>query len=185
VALLTRERRVGSDVGIEVTSEYTLDKARSLDLVRLGVGQLNPIVEEVIGNPVNENVAASATAFKTMVDVVVASELSAHNPVVLLSSEDFTSESELVSTTHSSKFLHGALDLVVVHLSEVNTSPCEHLSLFFEVRDTELVVFSQQGFVFLGDVVVGSIEKVFSHSEVLLSDLNFTRHLDGCIDNAV
>lgn len=63
VALLTRERRVGSDVGIEVTSEDTLDKARSLDLVRLGVGQLNPIVEEVIGNPVYENIAASATAF--------------------------------------------------------------------------------------------------------------------------
>ena len=53
VSFLAREGRVAVNECIEVTGANMLDLSNSLDLLRGGVWQLDPILKEVVINPVD------------------------------------------------------------------------------------------------------------------------------------
>lgn len=107
VALFTGEWRVAMERGVEVTREEMFDCARSHDMLWSRIWQLDPVIQRVISDPVNELV----NAFTSLLDFFVirkffASEhLAACNPVVLLSAKNFAAESHALSSAHDCKSL--------------------------------------------------------------------------------
>jgi len=96
---------------------------------------LNPVVEEIIGYPVDILVDSSATLFnalrKTFTFIV---KTSTEDPIVLFGSVDFTDEANSVSPTHHTQALDGVLKFVGVFFSKANIGPLEHLAFLSEVR---------------------------------------------------
>jgi len=70
VALLAGEGRVRVDLSVEVARHHVLNAAREYDVLWLDVGQLNPIVEQVVSDPEHDLVSATATLFNVGVSVV-------------------------------------------------------------------------------------------------------------------
>jgi hypothetical protein len=52
VALFARERGLRLDLGIQVACEYVLDELGSLDVLRLHVWELYPVLQDIISHPV-------------------------------------------------------------------------------------------------------------------------------------
>mgnify|MGYP006907056430 CR=1 FL=1 len=63
VAFLTREWRVAVDACVEVSREDVLDHPCNFYMLWAGLRQLNPIVEEIVSDPVNNCVGALSTRF--------------------------------------------------------------------------------------------------------------------------
>jgi hypothetical protein len=139
VSLLTGEFRVSLDFCVQISGEDVLDLHGAGDVLGSAVGKLNPIVKEIVGDPVNELVDSSATLFNVgSEDLTLIIKTSTEHPVVLLSSINFTNETDLVSSTHDTQTLDGVLELVGVLFSEANVSPFKHLSLFSKVGKADL-----------------------------------------------
>jgi hypothetical protein len=86
MSLLTRERWVRVDLSVEVTSHDMLDQTGKSDILRLAFGQLNPIVQEVVSDPVYVGVNTSTTSFDLFISqgFLSMSEGSTDNPVVCI-----------------------------------------------------------------------------------------------------
>jgi hypothetical protein len=163
VSLLTREFGVSLNFGTQVSSKDVLDLHRGSDVLRLALGKLNPVVKEVIRDPVNELVETSATLLNFgSEDFSLISKASTDHPVVSLSSINFSEESDLVSATHDAETLDGVLELVSVFFSETNVSPLEHLSLLSEVGKANLFRLN-----FLLGAKADTIHQVFTFLDVL------------------
>lgn len=163
VSLLTRELGVSLNFGAQVSGEDVLDLHGGGDVLRLALGKLNPVVKEVIGDPVNELVETSATLLNIgSKDFSLISEASTDHPVVSLSSINFSEEPDLVSATHDAETLDGVLELVSVLFSETNVSPLEHLSLLSEVGKADLLRLN-----FLLGAKGDTVHQVFAFLDVL------------------
>ena len=140
MSLLSGELGVGSDFSVQVSGEDVLDLHGPSDVLGSAVGELNPVVKEVIGDPVNELVDSSTTLFNVgREDLTLVIKASTEDPVVLLSSINFTNETNFVGSAHDAQTLDGVLELVGVLFSEANVGPLEHLSLFGKVRKADLL----------------------------------------------
>lgn len=132
VTLSSRESRVRLYTCIKVTSQKLLNLSGSDNVVRLDIGKLDPVVQNVIGYPENHAVAANSTRLSKAVERVVVPflnvlsfQFSTCNPVVLLRAHNFTSKSELGCTTQTGKFLQRVLHCVSVLGSKIDSSPLE------------------------------------------------------------
>jgi hypothetical protein len=97
VTFLPREGRVGANICVQVSRKHRLDLARRDDPLRLAVGELHPVVQDVVSDPVNQLVYAGAACLgqaSLFLDVADA----AGDPVVRLSAVDFADEPDLVAT---------------------------------------------------------------------------------------
>ena len=107
MALLSVESRVHIHIGVQVSSEDMLDQAGLSNVLRAAIGELNPVTEQVWSNPENNLIDALAAWLSLWIARIFlrASQATNSNPVVLLASEDFTSESEGLSSRHDSQTL--------------------------------------------------------------------------------
>lgn len=112
VTLSPRESRVRLYTRVKVTSQNLLNLSGSDNVVRLYVGKLDPVVQNVIGYPENHAVAANSTRLSKAVERVVilflnvlSFQFSTCDPVVLLRAHNFASKSELGCATQAGKFL--------------------------------------------------------------------------------
>ena len=94
MSLFATEGRVGINFSIKVTRENMLYLASLLDMNRSAVGQLNPIVEEIVGDPEDILVDALAAWLDLGVSRVLLGlrDLAHGDPVVLLRAEDLAGE---------------------------------------------------------------------------------------------
>jgi len=85
VTLLTREGRVTLNVGIQVTAHYLLNLSRSNNVLRPDVGELDPIVQEIISHPEDRRVASYTTSFARISEISLHFlQLTADHPVVIV-----------------------------------------------------------------------------------------------------
>jgi len=100
VALLAGERRVRVDFSIEITSKNVLDKSGALDVLGLAVWQLNPVVEQVVGDPVNKGVDTFTALLNRGVRaaLLLLAQGTRSQPIVLLSAVHLTREANRLST---------------------------------------------------------------------------------------
>lgn len=121
-----------------------------------GIWELNPVLKEVVINPVNELVDTLTAAFVRPVRALFlcSIENTLNNPVISLHTKDLTPESQSGSTTQNSQSLKGFRELVGLFLTEGDTSPLEYTCLIHNVRDNKGLVFCQECSVFFGKVVV-------------------------------
>lgn len=132
MALLAREGGVGVNTGIQVTSEDVFNQTGKANVFGLAFGQLNPVVQDVISNPVNACIDTTSTRLDLFIlvrlfDVI---QETGDDPVVLFSSENFTTESEGACTTHDSQFLKRLGQFVSKILAERDACPLEHVCFF-------------------------------------------------------
>jgi len=67
MALLAGERRVRVDARVQVASQHVLDQTSEADVFRLALGQLNPIVQDVVSDPVNARIHASTASLNLFI----------------------------------------------------------------------------------------------------------------------
>ncbi len=101
MSFLAREGRVAVNESIEVTGANMLDLSNSLDLLRGSVWQLDPILKEVVINPVDELVDTFTAALMRPVRPLLFSgiEDTLNNPVISLDTKDLAPESETRGST--------------------------------------------------------------------------------------
>ena len=107
MALFSVESRVHIHIGVQVSSEDMLDQAGLSDVLRAAIGELDPVTEQVWSNPENNLIYARAAWLSLRIARIFlrTSQATNSNPVILLASEDFTSESEGLSSRHDSQTL--------------------------------------------------------------------------------
>jgi hypothetical protein len=156
VSFLAREGRVAINGSIEVPGANMLDLSDSLDLLRGGVWQLDPIFKEVVINPIDELVDTFTAALMRPVRPLLFGgiEDTLNNPVISLDTKDFAPESETRGSTQNSQSLECFLELVSLFLTEGDASPFENACLILNVGDDKGLVLSQESLVFLGEVIV-------------------------------
>ena len=108
VTLLAIELGVGVDISVQVTSEDVLDVAGLVDVLRLAVWELNPIVQKVVGDPEDSFVDSLAASLDVSILLVLfgLGKSSNGNPVVAAGSKDLTSETNGLCTAHNCKSLY-------------------------------------------------------------------------------
>ena len=156
MSFLAREGGVAIDGSVEVPGDNMLDLSHSLDLLRGGVWELDPILKEVVINPIDELVDAFTAALMRPVRPLLFGgiEDTLNNPVISLDTKDLAPESETRSSTQNSQSLECLLELVGLFLTEGDASPFENACLIHHVGDDEGLVLSQESLVFLGEVIV-------------------------------
>jgi hypothetical protein len=94
--LLTREGWAGVDRRSEFSGEHLLDRHGCDDVLRLHIGQLNPIADELVSNPEHCSVTAgTALLLKLALQWLILTVQSAlSNPVIGTGAEDLTKELE-------------------------------------------------------------------------------------------
>lgn len=104
VTFLSREGWVAIKGGVQVSSENMSDLASSNNVLRIGIWELNPVVQQVCAYPEDILVYARTSLFE--VDVVIRLfslvKSSCGDPVIILGSKDLAAESDAVCTTHDS-----------------------------------------------------------------------------------
>jgi hypothetical protein len=90
------ERRVAVNSGIEVTSAHMLDLSSSLDVLGSGIWKLNPVLKQVVIDPVYELVDALTALFMRPVGALLLSLIkdTLDDPVVTLDAKDLAPESK-------------------------------------------------------------------------------------------
>ena len=149
MALAARESRVAIDGCVQITSHDVLNQAGCADVLGASVGKLNPVVEKVISDPVDDVVNAGSTLFLVAGKRKLFGSLedTAANPVVLFSSPNFANEADAIRSRHDSESLDALSELEGVFLAEADASLFEHLSFFVEVRNNELFVLGKKATV--------------------------------------
>jgi hypothetical protein len=104
-----------------------LDLSGGLDMVRGGIWQLNPVLKEVIIDPVDELVDSLATLFVRPVSTLFFRLIkdSLDDPVVTLDAKDLAPESKSGSAAQNCQSLHSLGKFVSLLLTERNSSPFE------------------------------------------------------------
>ena len=104
---LSVESRVHIHISVEVSSKDVLDQAGLSDVLRAAIGELDPVSEQVGGNPENNLVHTLATRLSLRIARLFlgASQATNGDPVVLLAAENFASESEGLGSRHDSQTL--------------------------------------------------------------------------------
>ena len=133
-----------------------LDLSDSLDLLRGGVWELDPILKEVVINPIDELVDTLTAALMRPVRPLLFGGIkdTLNNPVISLYTKDLAPESETRGSTQNSQSLECLLELVGLFLAEGDTCPFENACLIHHIGDDEGLVLSQESLVFLGEVIV-------------------------------
>ena len=141
MTLLALESWVALDRRIEVSRENVLDHPGHDDVLWFAVWQLDPVIEQVVGHPEHHHVHTFTSLLLIMADLLLLSiKLSVSHPVVILSSVDFASKLDTVSSTHDSKSLETLAEQVVLFFTEVYACPAQHLCFLFKVWHNELLV---------------------------------------------
>jgi hypothetical protein len=127
MSFLAWERRVAVNSGIEVSSAHMLDLSGSLDVLRSGVWKLDPVLKEVIIDPVDELVDSLATLFVRPVSTLFFGFFkdTLNDPVVTLDAKHLTPESKSGGATQNCQSLHSLGKFVSLLLTERNSSPFE------------------------------------------------------------
>ena len=107
MSLLSTEGRVSINISVQVTSEHVLDETCLLDVLGAAVWKLDPIIQQVVGDPEDQLVHTFATSLNRSVLLVLFSSWESANsdPVVALRAEDLASEAERLSSTHDCQSL--------------------------------------------------------------------------------
>jgi len=135
MSLFTGEFRVRFNFSVQVTGEDVLNLHSVSDMLRSAVGKLNPIIKEIISDPVNELVNTSTTSFNILREnFTLIVKASTEYPVILFSTVDFTYKTDLIGSAHDAQTFDRVLKLIGVFFTETNVSPFEHLGFFSEVR---------------------------------------------------
>lgn len=129
VLLPTRERWAGVDLGREVAGHLLLDELGSDEVLRLGVGKLNPVADDVVSDPEDGGIDTGTALLLLLVSrgLLLAGEYALCNPVVRLAAEDLAEQLDLLATRDDGQTLQRLLDEEVSVLAEANTGPLEHL----------------------------------------------------------
>jgi hypothetical protein len=147
VPLLSREEGVGVDIGIEVSSEQSLDESRLHDLLRLHVRQLDPVANDILGDPENSFIDSLASQFLLHISGSLLSvlEIPVSHPVVIVLAEDLSEELDIGSARHLGQSVERLLDQNVEFFSEPDSSPLQDVGAL-EVVLHGLVVGVYHGF---------------------------------------
>jgi hypothetical protein len=132
VSLFAREGRIAIDDCVQVACKDVLDKSRNLDVLRLDVWQLDPVLQGVVRDPVHPAVHSFSPLFRVVVLLFffLRVELAFHNPVVFLSPVELAEKEGLF-------------------FSEVDSGPFEHPGLLVDIGDDESLVLAEQVFIVL------------------------------------
>lgn len=95
------ERWISNHFGIQVSCEQAFDLASGQNPFGLAVRQLNPVVNKIVGDPVNELINSTSSRFSESLFLFMVEDAT-DNPVVGLFAKDFSSEPDLVTTTQCS-----------------------------------------------------------------------------------
>lgn len=97
------EARVAIEGCIQITSKDVLNLSRGDDVFRFCIWQLNPIMQQVCGDPEHKLVNACSPDLKvSVVDrFFTFCEDAGCDPIVVLGSIDFAAEVNTISTTHN------------------------------------------------------------------------------------
>ena len=161
VALLAGEGGDRVDLSVQVASQEVLDLTGGLDVRWLDVGQLNPVVQQIISHPEHELVSAGAAFLNSgiLARLLGLNEHTAHKPVVLACSEHLAGEAHTLSAAHDGESLDRFGEAVSVFFAEANAGPLEHLSLLGKVWHRELLLLDH-ALVSLAGEVVDFVEQV-------------------------
>ena len=101
VSFFPREGRVTINDGIQVACKDVFNKSCDLNVVRLHVWQLNPVLERVVSHPVHPSVHSLASLLRVVVLLLflLGVELTLNYPVVFLGSVELSPETQLGGTT--------------------------------------------------------------------------------------
>ena len=142
MTLLPHERRA-VDFICQVSGEELLDHPGANDMLWLGIWQLDPVADDIIGDPENGLVDSDSSEFLLGVSriflLVLQSPLS--NPVVFLSTEDLTEEADRLRPTDLGQSLDGLLDEVVHIVSEANSCPVQYFCALEEVLNLTIGIW--------------------------------------------
>ena len=129
VLLSTKEEWIGKDGSLQVASEENLNLTGSLDVSRCQVRKLDPLIEDVISDPVSELINTSAlsllisgTAF-TLTTFFATLDNTFSNVIILLSASDLSEETDRTSAELLSEVLQASLDPPCLNLTESDASP--------------------------------------------------------------
>ena len=100
MTLFAGERWVSDHVCVKVAAHDAFDKSSSDDVFGAAVGQLNPIIQQVVSHPVDERIDSETARLNTGVSLELRfrGEFTRDNPVVLFLAENLSAETELIST---------------------------------------------------------------------------------------
>lgn len=107
MTLLTVKGWVSVHISVQVACEDVLNLTRTLDMLRTAVWQLDPIIEQIVGDPEDSLVDSLTSGLSRCVFRVFFSlwKSANGNPVVLLYSKNLASETKSFSSTHGCQSL--------------------------------------------------------------------------------
>jgi len=84
-----------------------LNQTSESDVLRLAFGQLNPVVQQVVCDPVNIGVCSCATGFDHLIvcGLLLMIEGATNNPVVFVGAHNLSTEAKGGSSRHKCKLL--------------------------------------------------------------------------------
>jgi hypothetical protein len=137
VLLAARERRARVDFGGKVTGQLLLDELGGDDVLRLGVRELDPITDDVVGDPEDGGIDAltALLLLKVRRRLLLTGENTLSDPVVSLVAKNLAEKLELRCARDDGETLQRLLDKEASVLAEANTGPLEHLRRLKIVRD--------------------------------------------------
>ena len=107
MSFFTLESWVAIEGCIEISRENVFDFARCHDVFWSAVWQLDPVVKRVVRHPVDQLVYTFATLLNHLGvwSLLSLIKRATDDPVILLSTENLSAESELLRSAHNSKSL--------------------------------------------------------------------------------
>ena len=138
VSLLARKGRRGvRHICIKIATHDVLDLLSSQDVVWLSVRQLDPIVPDVLSDPIYFLVNTISSLLHHIGSTALLSMwyLSFRNEVIVTCTINLAPESERSSSTHSSKSLQTLVQSIVLVLSKRDASPFKHPHLLDHIVD--------------------------------------------------
>ena len=121
MSLLARERRNGvTHICVQIPCHDVLDLLSCQDVVGLGVRQLDPVVADVLGDPVHFLVDTITSLFDHIgrAALLAVRDLAFRNEVVVTCAVDLAPESQTGSATHGGKSLQTLVQTVVLVLAK-------------------------------------------------------------------
>lgn len=100
VTFLAREGRVRINGCVKVTSDHMLNHARADDVLGANVGQLDPVREKIVSDPVYEGVSSltAGLLISGLIHFVTAGQGAGADPIVLLRAEELGNKAKTIGT---------------------------------------------------------------------------------------
>jgi len=163
--LFSWEWRAAINWGIQITSKNMFYLLGNFDLKGFCVRQLYPILKEVFGYPKYMSIGAFSSLLNHWIlwFLFLAHNGSLSNPIISLSTKDFTKEFNTRGTTEYCKPLKRLLKNVNGVFAKVNACPLQHFHFIDNTWQNVLFTLCNKFSVFIGDVgIVFFFDQQFS-----------------------